>query len=263
MGVIGKTTRWTLNHLPRTLLQRVAEAVVPAMGLFCAGRGRECPICGAQRRRFLPYGYVNVRENALCPRCLSLERHRLLWLWLQRESGLLDEGNYPVLLHIAPEVCLKRQFERRYAEAGLGDRYITADLESPLARLHFDVQEIPMAEESVDVVICNHLLEHVENERKALSELRRIMRTGGWGVLLAPVDLERATTDEDDGTATPEERTRRFGQYDHHRAYGRDYAERLRQAGFRVEDIDYTATFTAEEQERFALCKDHLYIVRK
>ena len=106
MGVIGKTTRWTLNHLPRTLLQRVAEAVVPAMGLFCAGRGRECPICGAQRRRFLPYGYVNVRENALCPRCLSLERHRLLWLWLQRESGLLDEGNYPVLLHIAPEVCL-------------------------------------------------------------------------------------------------------------------------------------------------------------
>ena len=263
MGTVQHTVKWALNHLPRTLLQRLAGWSVPMLGLFHMGRGRECPICGVKRRQFLPYGYVDVRDDALCPRCLSLERHRLLWLWLQRESTLLDEGNYPVLLHIAPEICLKRVFEARYGRAGVAERYITADLESPLARLHFDVQAIPMPDESVDVVICNHLLEHVEDEGRALAELHRIMRNGGWGILLAPVDLSRETTDEDDGTATPAERTRRFGQYDHHRAYGRDYAERLRKAGFVVEDADYSATLPTDERKRNALCDDHIYIVRK
>ena len=108
-----------------------------------------------------------------------------------------------------------------------------------------------------------HLLEHVEDEGRALAELHRIMRNGGWGILLAPVDLSRETTDEDDGTATPAERTRRFGQYDHHRAYGRDYAERLRKAGFVVEDADYSATLPTDERKRNALCDDHIYIVRK
>lgn len=259
MGVVKHIVKWVLNHVPRVAMQRMAEVAVPVLGLFCIGRGRECPICGARRRRFLPYGYVKVRENALCPKCLSLERHRLLWLWLQRETTFLEGSDYPVLLHIAPEVCLKRKFEERYVQARHGERYITADLESPLARLHFDVQAIPLADESIDVLICNHLLEHVENEGKALAEFRRILRRGGWGILLAPVDLNRETTDEDDGTATPEERTRRFGQYDHHRAYGRDYAERLRRAGFRVEDIDYAAQLSAEERERYALCGDHIY----
>lgn len=173
MGMMKHTVHWALNHLPRTFLQRVADFSVPMFGLFYLGRGRECPICGVRRRKFLPYGYVVSRENALCPRCLSLERHRLLWLYLQRETSLFDEFSYPTILHIAPEVCLKRQFEERYAESSHPERYITADLESPLAKMHFDVQAIPLADESVDVVICNHLLEHVEDDRKALAELRR------------------------------------------------------------------------------------------
>lgn len=263
MGVMKHTVHWALNHLPRTFLQRVADFSVPMFGLFYLGRGRECPICGVRRRKFLPYGYVVSRENALCPRCLSLERHRLLWLYLQRETSLFDEFSYPTILHIAPEVCLKRQFEERYAESSHPERYITADLESPLAKMHFDVQAIPLADESVDVVICNHLLEHVEDDRKALAELRRVMKSGGWGVLLSPVDISLAATIDDDGTSTPEERTRRFGQYDHRRAYGRDYPDRLREAGFRVEDVDYSATLSVEERENYALTGEHLYIVRK
>ena len=80
--------RWALNHLPRTFLQRIAGISVPVLGWFYIGRGVECPVCGTRRRKFLPYGYVHSRPNALCPRCLSLERHRLLWLYLQRETDL-------------------------------------------------------------------------------------------------------------------------------------------------------------------------------
>ena len=90
MGTVQHTVKWALNHLPRTLLQRLAGWSVPMLGLFYMGRGRECPICGVKRRKFLPYGYVDVRDDALCPRCLSLERHRLLWLWLRLLSSLLS-----------------------------------------------------------------------------------------------------------------------------------------------------------------------------
>lgn len=84
-----KLIKWTLNHVPRPLLQRIAGWAVPMAGLFYRGRGAECPVCGAKYRKFLPYGYVHARANALCPKCLSLERHRLLWLYLTRETDLL------------------------------------------------------------------------------------------------------------------------------------------------------------------------------
>ena len=252
--------RFILNAIPRPILQRMAGWAVPLLGLLYVGRGRECPVCGTKRRKFLPYGYVTSRDNALCPNCLSLERHRLLWLWLQRESDLFERR--PRLLHVAPEVCLMRHLRKAYK--GHEEDYVTADLESPLADLHFDIQQIPLADESFDVVFCNHIMEHVEDDLQAMREIHRVMRRGeGWGVILSPVELEREKTFEDDSITDPEERTRIFGQYDHRRVYGRDYADRLREAGFEVEDLDYAAILTAEEQERYALPKDHLYIVRK
>jgi len=247
--------RWALNHIPRPMLQRIAGRIVPMQGLFYLGSGRRCPICGVRRRKFLPFGYVVTRSDALCPKCLSLERHRLLWLYLQRETDLFT-GRYR-LLHIAPEVCLSAPLRQAAAE------YVSADLESPLAELHFDVQQIPLPDASFDVLICNHLLEHVADDRRALREFQRILRPGGWGVLLSPVDLSRARTFEDDTITDPDERTRIFGQYDHRRIYGRDYADRLRAAGFEVEEIDYAARFTEDERRRYALSADRLYIVRK
>ena len=183
-----------LNIFPRTLLQRAAGWAVPLLGIFYLGRGRECPLCGARRRRFLPYGYVTPREDALCPRCLSLERHRLLWLYLERETSLGTDR--PGLLHAAPEVALMRRLRRLYSD--VPERYVTADLESPLADMHFDIQQMPLADGSFDVVICNHILEHVEDDRRALREIFRVMRGGGWGIILSPVDLSRAETFEDD-----------------------------------------------------------------
>ena len=197
-------------------------------------------MCGCRRRKFLPYGYVEQRENALCPNCLALERHRLLWLWLIRESDL-----------------------GRGAVAPTPERYVTADLESPLADMHFDIQQIPLEDECKDVVIANHIMEHVEDDGKALSELYRILRRGGWGVILSPTDENRDTTFEDDSITDPEERTRIFGQYDHRRIYGRDYAQRLEQAGFEVYEIDYKNELSKSEQELYALTDEKLYIVRK
>ena len=247
--------RWALNHVPRPLLQRLAGWAVQVAGLFYVGRGRECPVCGARRRRFLPYGYVAPRADALCPSCLSLERHRLLWLYLTRETDLLRRPQR--ILHIAPEVCLMKRLRHRAAD------YTTADLESPLAELHFDVLRIPLPDASYDVLICNHLLEHVADDRRALGEFYRILRPGGWGILLSPVDRSRAATFEDDSITDPAERTRIFGQYDHRRIYGRDYGGRLREAGFEVREIDYAARFSAEERRRYALPDDWIYVVRR
>ncbi|MBO7220081.1 MAG: methyltransferase domain-containing protein [Alistipes sp.] len=260
MGAVQKIVKWALNHIPRPILQRFAGLCVPILGLWYAGKGRKCPICGKQVREFLPYGYGASRRDALCPRCLALERHRLLWLYLERETTLLQ--GYPTLLHIAPEVALKRQFERHYGKKH-ADNYLTADLESPLAKLHFDVQDIPLEDESMDVVICNHILEHVEDDRKALRELHRILRKGGWGVVLVPQDYEREMTFEDDSITSPEERARIFGQYDHRRIYGRDYAERVRECGFEVEEIEYENTLSEEERKQYSTAGERLYIIKR
>ena len=270
--------RWALNRLPRTLLQRLAGWMVPVAGLLYAGRGRECPVCGARRRKFMPYGYVTQREDALCPSCLSLERHRALWLLLfgsegERAGRAADRGKGVVttrqglkfagrLLHIAPEVCFRKRLRRIMQRAG--GEYVTADLESPLADLHFDVQQIPLADGSAYTIICNHLLEHVADDRRALSELYRVMAPGGWGVLTVPVDTAREHTFEDDSVTDPVERTRIFGQYDHRRIYGLDYGERLREAGFEVEVVDVAAAMSDEECRRYAIRRrEPIYIVRK
>ncbi len=250
---------WILNHIPRPLMQRVAGWAVPILGIIYLGRGKECVVCGAKRRKFLPYGYVNQRPNALCPNCLALERHRLLWFYLTHETDLLESR--PTLLHIAPEVSIMKRLKRIYKDST--HRYITADLESPLATMHFDVQEIPLAEGFADVVICNHIMEHIPDDRKAMREIHRIMKSGGWGIILSPIDNDRAKTFEDDSITDPKLRSEKFGQYDHRRIYGRDYGQRLEECGFEVEAIDYFERFTPQQRELYALTNETIYIVKK
>jgi SAM-dependent methyltransferase len=183
----------------------------------------------------------------------------MIWLWLESHDELI--ASHPTLLHIAPEVSLMRHFKRHYK--GFEARYITADLESPLATLHFDVQSIPMDDCSVDAVICNHLFEHVEDDIRAMREIYRIMRPGGWGIMLVPEDRSRATTFEDDTITDRESRTRLFGQYDHRRVYGRDYDTRLEAAGFRVQRITPSSWLTAEQQRLHGTGHDDLVVVYK
>ncbi len=256
-----KVIKYLLNRIPRRHIQRIAGWAAPLAGRFLRGRRFRCPVCGAGLRRLLPYGYVTPRENALCPNCLALERHRLLWLYLRRETDFFARPHRT--LHIAPEACFLKRFEKMFARMGAAQHYVTADLESPLAQVKMDVQQIPFPDASFEVIFCNHILEHVIDDRLAMREMYRVMRPGGWGILLSPVDPQLEKTFEDDTVTDPAERTRIFGQYDHRRNYGRDYADRLRESGFRVEELDYAARFTPEEAARYALRPETIYLVRK
>ncbi len=248
--------RWSLNHLPRKHIQRVAHLLTPIVALAYAGRRVECPVCGHKYRKFLPYGYGQPRENALCPACLALERHRLLWLWLARETGFWNSR--PRMLHIAPERCFIRRFERH-----LGDNYVTADLESPLAKVKMDIQKMPFGDGEFDVVFCNHILEHVPDDLLAMREMYRVMKPGAWGVAMVPVEAARARTFEDPSATTPEARAAAHGQHDHMRIYGADYPERLASAGFEVECADYSKNFTPSERLRYGITEEVIYIIRK
>ena len=235
--------RFFLNHVPRKYLQLFSHIVIKIGSIFYRGHNIECPICHHHFRKLLPYGYVSSRENALCPSCLSLERHRQIWLFLDRKTDFFHHKGK--LLHIAPEYC----FIKRFQKLPQLD-YFSADLESPLARVKMDIHHIPFADDTFDVVMSNHILEHVDDDRLAMRELYRVMKPNGWGIVQSPVNANLATTYEDKTIVTPEERLRHFGQKDHQREYGRDYAERLREAGFEVSEVPLT-DFVSESENRY------------
>jgi SAM-dependent methyltransferase len=205
-----------------------------------------CPCCGGTFRSFRPH---RGRAGASCPGCGALERHRLLWLYLSQETNLLHEGLS--VLHIAPEYVLRRSLRT------LGNlSYLTADLDSALADVHTDVTAMQFADESFDVVLCNHVLEHVDDDLQAMRELHRVMIPGGWGIFMVPVESSRATTFEDPSITDPAERMRAYGQEDHARLYGTDYPDRLRAAGFEVEVPALQNAFSEAETARLGLRRD-------
>lgn len=256
LHLVKHSTGFVLNTFPRKYIQRVAHVLLPVVGLAYLGHKVQCPICRRHFRKFMPYGYVRSRENALCPSCLALERHRLMWLFLVRETDFFKTS--PRLLHIAPERCFIKRFEKL-----LGDNYITADLDSPLAKIKMDIQAIPFGDDEFDVIFCNHILEHVENDRLAMREMFRVMRPGGWGIMLSPVTHGKAITYEDQAITTPEGRAAAFGQRDHVREYGEDYVCRLAEEGFDVQMIDYINCLDSKEIALYGLRAETVYLVRK
>jgi SAM-dependent methyltransferase len=241
-----KIIRFVLNHIPRKYLQLFSHIIVRCMSVFYYGKRYECPVCHHHFRKLLPYGYVSSRENALCPSCLALERHRQIWLFLQARTDFFSRD--AKMLHIAPEYC----FIKRFGTMPNID-YYSADLESPLARVKMDIQHIPFDADTFDVIFCNHILEHVENDRLAMQELYRVLKPGGWGIVQSPVNLDRNKTYEDPAITSPEERLKHFGQKDHVREYGRDYADRLREAGFIVDEVSLNDYADTASIERYAL----------
>lgn len=205
-----------------------------------------CPCCGSTFSRFLPH---RGRAHAKCPRCGSLERHRVLWLYLERETDLFERRG--ALLHIAPEYS----FLRRLSQTS-GLRYVTGDFDSALASHELDLMDLPFEAESFDFLLCNHVLEHVEDDRRALAEIRRILKPGGWAILMCPVDHRRASTLEDPAVVTAEDRHRVFGQSDHVRLYGRDFPDRLAEAGFTVRADRYLDRFDERSIGRLGLRRE-------
>lgn len=243
--------KFFLNLIPRPVLIKLSYWVRPLIALSLKGKNFTDPIDGKSFRSFLPYGYENPRENVLSPSTLSLERHRLLWLYLQKETDLFAAPHK--LLHFAPEQAFYKRFKKLK-----NLEYTTTDLNSPLADVKADICNLPFDDNSFDVILCNHVLEHIPNDTKAMQELHRVMKPGGWGIFQIPQDLKREKTFEDDSITDKKERAKIFGQYDHVRIYGRDYFNKLRSIGFRVEEVDYTTALPKEEVERYRLAKGEI-----
>ncbi|WP_343487720.1 methyltransferase domain-containing protein [Allomuricauda sp. d1] len=248
---MSKIFKYFLNLLPRPWLIKLSYLARPILAVFLRGNNYTDPIDGKSFRSFLPYGYENPRENVLSPSTLSLERHRLLWLFLKEKTDFFTE-NLKVL-HFAPE----QAFHKRFKKLKNLD-YTTTDLNSPLADIKADICNLPFDDDSFDVILCNHVLEHIPDDKKAMQELYRVMRPGGWGVFQIPQDLNREATFEDDTITDKKERAKIFGQYDHVRIYGRDYFDILRKVGFEVKEVDLTSELSEEEIERYRLAKGEI-----
>jgi SAM-dependent methyltransferase len=228
----------------------------PVLEFLLKGDAFTDPIDGKRFKSFLPYGYGAQRNNVLSPSTLSLERHRLLWLYLQNETDFLDSENSSdkkKVLHFAPEQCFLSRFKNLKSID-----YTTTDLVSPIADVKADICDLPFDDNSYDIILCNHVLEHIPDDTKAMQELYRVLKPGGMGILQIPQDLNRALTFEDDSITDQNERARIFGQYDHVRVYGRDYFDKLKSIGFKVNEVDYTTKLSDEQIKTYCLAKGEI-----
>jgi hypothetical protein len=254
-----KIYKFLLNTIPRPWLIRLSYLFRIFAPLVYKGDKVECPVCEKSFRKFLSYGSdVAHRDNILCPYDLTLERHRAMWLYLKNHTDFFTKKDLKVM-HIAPEQCFHSLFKK---QKNLD--YTTGDLMSPIADLHFDLHDIPLEDNQYEVIFCNHVMEHVKDDLKCMQELHRILKSGGWGIMQVPIDASRNSTYEDWSITDPKEREKHFWQYDHVRLYGLNYPKRLKEAGFKVDIIDFSKELPTEVFERYRIPKSELlYVVRK
>ena len=240
-----------LKIFPRTFLIKFSFIFQPLISLLLRGDNFTDPIDGKSFRKFLSYGYNESRKNALSPSTLSLERHRLLWLYLKNETTLFEKKIK--LLHFAPEQAFYRRFKKLS-----NIQYDTIDINSPLAKIKADICDLPINDNSYDFILCNHVLEHVLDDKKAMNELYRVLKKGGTGIFQVPIDMKREKTFQDDSITNKLERNKIFGQYDHVRVYGKDYFKKLENIGFKVKQIDYSKKFTETEILKYSIIKGEI-----
>ena len=209
-----------------------------------------CPICERGYSRFLP-GPEKIRSNSKCPGCSSLERHRLLWLFLHNELNILSSKIS--LLSVAPDYATQTKLR------SLNNiNYTSVDLESPLADHKSDLTKLGFNNNTFDAILCYHVLEHIEEDKKAISELYRVLKPGGWAILQTPIDYDRENTFEDFSITSPDKRKITYGQRDHVRVYGKDYFSRLREAGFIVKEDAFIKKFNTAEIARYVLDENEM-----
>ncbi len=187
-----------------------------------------CPICETEALTFLTIG-SNGRKNAECPACGSYERHRFLWVILSLKCNVLD--NQPQsILEVGPARALSKRMETIDTI-----EYVSIDPYSDRGRIKMDVTDIRFPDMRFDGIICSHVLEHVPDDRKGLSELYRILKPDGWGIIAVPITSD--STYEDPMVVTDEDRLRLYGAKNHVRRYGEDVEDRIQEAGFLTQKI--------------------------
>lgn len=251
-----KLIKFFVRHIPRPMLIKFSKLFSILVQPLYKGNKHQCPVCGKSFRKFLPYGNKGA-DNRMCPNCLSLERHRLIWLFLKEKTTFFSEKR--LVLHIAPEQPFLNRF-RKLSNIN----YTTADLVSPIADVKMDIRSMPFENERFDVVICNHVLEHIDDDLKAMSEVYRVLKKNGFAILQVPIDYKRVDTYEDASITDRKLREKIFGQYDHVRVYGLDYGNRLAKAGFEVDENHFVESFTKDQIEYYRLdANEILYIAHK
>ena len=248
--------KYILKFLPRKFLIKYSFLITPILRIIFRGKKYTDPIDDSNYSKFLSYGYKTFRKNALCPGTLSLERHRLLWLYLDRETNFLSSKLN--VLHVAPEQVFYKKFKKLK-----NWEYFTFDLNSPIADIKGDLISTNFKDEYFDLIICNHVLEHIEDDKSALDEMYRILKYNGISILQVPINVKRENTFEDLSIKSKIQREKYFGQYDHVREYGLDFKDRVEQAGFKVEMINYSKKISEDLVIKYGLMKDDLIPIGK
>ena len=237
--------RLLLNLFTRSFLIRTSLLFKPFFDIFFKGTKFTDPINNKSYSYFFPYGYNKLRKNALCPGTFSLERHRLLWLYLKRETSFFMPDNK--VLHFAPEQCFYKYFKTFFKN------YITTDLNSPIVDVQADICNLPFENNSFDFILCNHVLEHVYNDDKAMNELYRILKKNGTAIIQVPINIKKDKTHDGRDISDHKIRNEFFGQYDHLRMYGLDYFNKLKNIGFGVKNEDYLSMISKDEKDKYSL----------
>lgn len=224
-----------------------------------SGKGVLCVCCNSQFRSFAPFGTVR-RENAWCPQCESLERHRMLWMFLRERTSVFAEPTR--LLHVAPETIFFKQFvHQSHIEYYPADKFNNL---YPEGTAFIDLLAINYPDAHFDAIICNHVFQYIEEDRVAMRELHRVLKPGGWAILQVPIGRHLNQTYEDATITNPIDREKAFGLKDHVRFYAMDYVQRLQEEGFMVQAEDYSSQFSAEEIHRYGFLKgDPIFFCKK
>ncbi len=217
---------------------------------------RFCPVCETVSPKFVPHG-VAQRLEAKCPCCGALERHRLMWLFIQSETNLFRD---PLrFLHFAPEKGLLPHF-RKCENLD----YVTVDIEPGRADYAMDIQNLGFPDNSFDALLCSHVLEHIPDDRRATRELLRVLKPGGWALIAVPINHTYDVTYEDPNVKTIEDRIKHYGHPEHLRWYGKDVAKRLMEDGFEVSvNTDFANCLEANLRRRMNVNSEWFFLCRK
>jgi ubiquinone/menaquinone biosynthesis C-methylase UbiE len=199
--------------------------------------------------KVLPGGY----RYALCPRCYSTDRERLVYWYINNRTNILNSSKNIRILHVAPEKNLQKVLK-----ASTKIKYISGDLNPLVADRKIDITDMNFEDDYFDFIICNHVLEHIQDDRKAMSELFRVLKPGGEAILQVPISKCNKETFEDFSITSPEEREKYFGQKDHVRIYGKDYKKRLESVGFKVDLYDIKNDLNIKEIKKYGLNEEEI-----
>jgi len=262
------------KYIPYALGTKLRGSWQIAQSIFYIGNKYYCPFCKSKLRKLLPGGFdlpiinekriigAGRRDNCICPRCYSTDRDRLIYLYLTHFTNISTEHNR--MLHVAPSGSLKALLSTipnlEYQE-GIKHHegfYYSKDISI------IDIRKLDIEDNTFNIIFCNHVLEHIQEDLQAMKELYRVLKPGGWALLQVPISRVLKETYEDFSITSEKEREEHFGQFDHVRIYGSDYPKRLEKAGFTVELINLNIGWEIADIEKYAInTEETLYIAHK